>query len=194
MVVIKQWINFTKKCALVTAKVQTCFTAIVNYAGTNELNNTLNANTSYVYPDQLEHASIPWPSRIIDRPSIAPAVVNTITWPNNDWYKVQSSSTFETIAQGQGSVEVPNGTYQDQLRYCIRQGCWQTSCCRWCWHRQYIRICRIEKNSRTWILDYSGLKHFSKESKCTKRKHPLMDNYMNNGTAFTRQIIVISMT
>ncbi len=37
---------------------------------------------------------------------------NTISWPDDGWYQVQNSSTFETLCEGGTSCDVSPGTYQ----------------------------------------------------------------------------------
>jgi len=44
--------------------------------------------------------------------NVAPTVSqNTIVWPDNGWYKVQSASNYQSLCEGGNSCTVRNGTY-----------------------------------------------------------------------------------
>jgi len=84
----------------------------------NDQNTASDLELGYVFRDESDEfgelfneIGTPRPSSVQSAPNSTPAVVNTLTFPTNDWYEVQSASTFETITEGRESAELPNGTY-----------------------------------------------------------------------------------
>jgi len=79
---------------------------IINFATGERLENFFVGESASSGADPLTD------SPELTSPSAVSVSGNTISWPDDGWYQVQSASTFESICEGGTSCEVAAGTYQ----------------------------------------------------------------------------------